>query len=189
MCGWSSRPMAFISRSKRTMARWSSVRAARQDFQGDDAIEPVMHGLVDRAHAAAAEPFDRGGTRRVAWEATFPRSAESRWKRGQAPFPERPFGCFAKGACPLFAHDFRPGDRTAAFRLIQIRLGGRRSAKLADQRVFDVGKRGQLGLAIGARFHVVGQGIGGVVGQFADEVIEQGAAVRAFGGRHDVLLL
>ena len=105
-------------------------------FSGDNAVEPAVYGLVDCPHAAAAQPLDQAifakvrGKRRLRF-----------WQMGTVPFS-------------LLRNAFGLGDRTAAFRFVQIGLRRRGPTKLADQRIFDVGKRRQLGLAVGARFHV-----------------------------------
>ena len=51
--------MAFISRLEADDRPWVLRPPMRKNLQGDDPIETALPGLVDRAHAAAAEPLDQ----------------------------------------------------------------------------------------------------------------------------------
>ena len=103
MFGWLSRASARASRVNRSAKAGSPADFRRQDFHRHQAVELPLPGLVDRAHAAAAEQLEdfqlrnfrrnfldrrrdeargRGGRRAAAW----PRFGDRR----PAGFPARP---------------------------------------------------------------------------------------------------
>ena len=53
--GWFSADAACASRRNRSSARGSRGNVVREEFQGDEAAQPGVLGLIDDAHAASAE--------------------------------------------------------------------------------------------------------------------------------------
>ncbi len=124
------------------------IRAsAREDFQGDDAVEPALPGLVDRAHAAAAEPLDKLVL------AQLPRQVRRR--------------------TVVLANRQRPCHRPTAAGLVLEWIGRRGTAKPRDQGIVGIGQRGQFGLALRTSVEVAGQAVGSLIGKFSDNVIDQ----------------
>ena len=58
MLGWLRAEAARASRRKRSRAWRSRGYIFREEFQGDEAVEASVLGLVDNAHSAAAKLFN-----------------------------------------------------------------------------------------------------------------------------------
>ena len=74
MLGWFRAEAACASRSKRLRACGVWREPVRKEFQGDEAVELGVLGLVDHSHAAATEFFEdavvRDGLANHGWSAT-----------------------------------------------------------------------------------------------------------------------
>ena len=168
MCGWSSRPMAFISRFKARDRQWIFGPRWRQDLESDDPIQLEVQGLIDHAHGATTQPSQQVVL------------AELFRKRG---------GCVGRclaRSSGLIQHALRARNRLPALQFVEIGIRSNRSSQQPDQRIVGIRQSTEFRSARGTGFQMDGNRLGSPIGKLSDRVILQFTLVWAPGRGHSV---